>query len=472
MKKKLKKYIQPASEEPVSTLLQDQQLERGLLCSLLNDTGAFARVRAFRQFLREEDFTGEDNRATWQLMLACVDEGQEVNMLNVYAQSASRGRQWDMSRYIQLNGSEGDSNTMAVTLASMGIKRRLCEDLKTIVMDIEYNTELSPEQLLSDVEKMLDATSRTVKPKTLRWQSVFSLILSDYEKIATGQVITGNKCGFSLIDGKGGFELGELMVIGARTSNGKTAFSLNCAVNIAQAGVPVGIFSLEMTNKQLGTRIVSILTGVDSSQVKQGQLEPADVDRMTSVDDKLPIYFDDVRSSDIDVIINNIKGMVLTHGVQVVVLDYLQLMRSRERDRFHQVGSICHRLEALSKQLEITIVLISQLRRNVDKDPCPRLEELKESGDIADAADSIYLLYRPEQHGEYFRYPQLSKDWSNVDIHGTAMLMCVKNRQGEKAGEEILGFEAKCTRFYEPAYLKSYSGVEQSKTDVEKKLPF
>lgn len=137
MKKKLNKSIQPASEEPVPTLLQDRQLERGLLCSLLNGTGAFARVRAFRQFLREEDFTGEDNRATWQLMLACVDEGQEVNMLNVYAQSASRGRQWDMSRYIQLNGSEGDSNTMAVTLASMGIKRRLCEDLKTIVMDIE-----------------------------------------------------------------------------------------------------------------------------------------------------------------------------------------------------------------------------------------------------------------------------------------------------------------------------------------------
>ena len=457
-------------EEPV-TLLQDQQLERGFLASMLNNAYADSMVKAFRLFLVDEDFTDEGNQMTWQFMKACVDNGQEVNMLNVYANAVKIGKKWDMTRYIQLNGSEGDSDLMALTLSTMGIKRRLCEELKTIVMDIEYNGELSPEQVLADIETVLDSSSRKVKPKTISWLKVYSNILSDYEKIARGDISTGNKCGFQLIDKKGGFELGELMVVGARTSNGKTAFALNCAVNLAMNGTPVGIFSLEMTNKQLGMRILSILSGLNSMEIKEGRLSSENVDRMTSVDDKLPIYFDAMRSSEIDVIMNNIKGMVLQYGVKVVVLDYLQLMRSRERDRVHQIGSIAHRLEALSKQLEISILLISQLRRNIDKDPCPRLEELKESGDIADAADSIYLIYRPEQHGPYFRYPTLSKDWSNVDITGTAMLMCVKNRQGEKAGEEILKFDAQTTTFFELSTLRTYSGLSDSK-DLNKKIPF
>ena len=458
-------------KQPEATLLQDQQLERGFLCSLFTHVAATKRILAYRMFLVDEDFTDDDNQETWQLMKSVVEDGQEMNMLNVYALAAKHGKRWDMSRYIQVNGSEGDIDSIALTLSTMGIKRRLTEELKTIVMDIEYNNELSPEQVLSDIEKVIDLTSRKVKPKTISWLKVYSNIVSDYEKIARGEVITGNKCGFKLIDDKGGFELGELMVIGARTSNGKTSFALNCLVNVALSGVPVGVFSLEMTNKQLGIRIASILGQLNGASIKQGTLPTSNVQRLVSLDDQLPIYFDDVRSSEIDTIINNIKGMVMQHGVQVVLLDYLQLMRSRERDRVHQIGSIAHRLEALSKQLEITIILISQLRRNVDKDPCPRLEELKESGDIADAADSIYLIYRPEQHGNYNRYPQLSKDWSNVDIEGTAMIMCVKNRQGEKAGEEIVGFDAPTTRFYEMSYLKTYQNRDKLSSN-NSKIPF
>ena len=450
------------SEE--NTLLQDSQLERGLLCSLFNDITGGSRVKAYRMFLQDDDFTDESCRVTWQWMKDVVDSGQEMNMVNVYSMAASKGKKWDMSRFIQLQGSEGDADLMAITLSTMGIKRRLNEELRTIVMDIEYNTELSPAQIVSDIEKLVEATQQQVKPKTLPWMNLYMDIVNDYKLVASGEVITGNKCGFDLIDDKGGFELGELMVIGARTSNGKTAFTLNCAVNLAMRGVPVGIFSLEMTNKQLAIRIAAIMGDLDSTSIKQGTLKEHELDTFTMLNDRLPLYFDDVRSSEIDVIISNIKGMVMQHGVQVVVLDYLQLMRSREIDRVHQIGGIAHRLEALSKQLEITIVLISQLRRNVDKDPCPKLEELKESGDIADAADSIFLIYRPEQHGSFFRYPHMSKDWSSVEIKGTAMLMCVKNRQGMKPGEQILGFKAEATRFYQLDELKPINNNLSPKT--------
>lgn len=453
----MRKTTKPDAGE--TSLLHDTQLERGLLASLLNTVNGYDRVRAFGMFLDSDDFTDDENRSTWLWMRACVDDAQEVNMVNVYAQAAKQGKKWNMARYVQVNGSEGDVNMMALTLSTMGIKRRLSEELKTVLMDIDYNDSLSPEQALSQIESLVENVARKVKPKTITWMKVYSLILQNYEKVARGDVITGSQCGFSLIDGKGGFERGEFMVIGARTSNGKTAFALNCAVNLARGGTPVGIFSLEMTNVQLGMRLASIMSGINSMGIKQGRLEQQDLDKFTNLEDRLPIYFDDVRSSEIDTIIGNIKCMVLQHGVEVVILDYLQLMRSRERERVQQIGGIAHRLEALSKQLEITIVLISQLRRNIDKDPCPRLEELKESGDIADAADSIYLIYRPEQHGTYCRYPDMSKMWSGVDTHGTAMLMCAKNRQGEKAGEQILGFDASTTTFYELDHYKQAEKV-------------
>ena len=177
-------------------------------------------------------------------------------------------------------------------------------------------------------------------------------------------------------------------------------------------------------------------------------------DALIDVDDSLPLYFDEVRTPDIDALIGNIKAMVAQKNVQVVVIDYLQLLRSKERERHQQMASIAHRLETLSKELEITIVLLSQLRRNVDRDPTPRLEELKESGDIADAADSVYLVYRPERHGKDLTYPDMSQNWSQISTHGTALLMCVKNRQGAMDGEQMLGFDASTTRFYQAEHYK------------------
>jgi replicative DNA helicase len=204
-----------------------------------------------------------------------------------------------------------------------------------------------------------------------------------------------------------------------------------------------------MTNLQLTTRLTSLLTGINGESIKRGQLTTEEWDKFVGVNDQAPIYFDKRRSTDSDALVANIKGMVAQLGVQVVVIDYLQLLRSRERERLQQIGGIAHRLEALSKQLGITIILLSQLRRNQPNDPVPKLEELKESGDIADASDSIYLVYRPERHGADLKYPDMSQNWSQYDTRGTALLMCVKNRQGAMNGEQLLAFDAGTTRFYE-----------------------
>lgn len=453
------------------TSLEDTQLERALLISILSHVNSTGYTMTLRNFLEDDDYTDEQNQQTWQWCKACVDKGQEVNIVNVYAQAQEQGKEWHVNRYIQTKGSEGDILTLASALHNMGIKRRLSASLGDVMMSVEHESDYTPAEAVADIEQILADATKSVKPKVQAWRKLYINILKQAERRANGEIPMGTMCGFDLIDHKGGMERGELMIIAGRNSNGKTSFALCCAVGVAQRGTPVGIFSLEMTNEQLGTRILSLTTGVDGEHIKRADMEQDEWEKVTSADDSLPIYFDEVRSADIDTIIANIKAMQAQHGIQVVVIDYLQLLRSKERERVQQIGAIAHRLEALSKQLEITIILLSQLRRNVDKDPTPRLEELKESGDIADAADSVYLVYRPERHGADLRYPDMSQNWSTIDTKGTALLMCCKNRQGSLNGEQMLGFDATTTRFYQQEHFKPAEAITTADT-AEYNTPF
>lgn len=459
---KSKKYINLEHR----TTLEDAQIERAFLVALLGHVAATGYTMTLRNVLDDDDFSDDDNQRTWQYCKGCLDKGQEVNMVNVYAQAKEAEQEWTPSRYVMTKGTDGDIITLASLVHNMGLKRRMSVDLGDVMMSLEHQPDYSPAEAVADIEEVLANATKQVKPKVSAWRTIYKTILTNAEKRARGEIPMGTLCGFDLIDRKGGMERGELMIIAGRNSNGKTSFALCCAVGVAQRGTPVGIFSLEMTNEQLGTRILSLTTGVDGERIKKADMAEQEWDNVVSADDTLPIYFDEVRSADIDTIIGNIKAMQAQHGVQVVVIDYLQLLRSKERERVQQIGGIAHRLEALSKQLEITIILISQLRRNVDKDPTPRLEELKESGDIADAADSVYLVYRPERHGKEYRYPDMSQNWSTVDTHGTALLMCCKNRQGAMEGEQLLAFDAATTRFYQKESYKPAERIAGKEYDV------
>lgn len=462
MAKKRNKY----NDDDRVTTLVDPQLERALLVAILSHVAATGYVMSLRNVLTDEDFTEESNLNVWHWCKACVDKAQDVNLLNVYAQAQECGEAFDPTHFIQARGAEGDIFTLANALHTMGIKRRISEGAQSILMSIEHDADYSPSDAVAEMEQIVNDTTKTIKPKSMRWGLLLKEILKRTEKLAKGEMPQGTPCGFDLIDHKGGMERGELMIIAGRNSNGKTSFALCCAVGVAQRGTPVGIFSLEMTNAQLGTRILSLTTGVDGEKLKRADMDTTEWERAVNADDTLPIYFDEVRSADIDQVIANIKAMVAQHNVQVVVIDYLQLLRSRERERHQQMASIAHRLETLSKQLEICIVLLSQLRRNIDKDPTPRLEELKESGDIADAADSVYLVYRPERHGKDFRYPDMSQNWSQISTEGTALLMCCKNRQGSLNGEQMLGFDCHTTRFFQQENYKPAPSSPRLEDDV------
>lgn len=444
-------------------LLVDTQLERAFLVALLTDIYSTMHLQSVAHLVTEDDFTSEEFRQTWQAVKHCHEQGKEISPINVYASGKELGVEINLTRYLSRDSIYADAEALGKTLHGLGQRRRLADRVQDVFLDLLYNPDTTTEEALAEVERIVKDTTATSDKNCETFAEVYRTLLKQTQDKANGLIPQGVPSGFSLIDHKGGLERGELMVVAGRNSNGKTSLALCIALNASLAGVPVGIFSLEMTNLQLTTRLTSLLTGIDGEAIKRGQLSTEEWDKFVGVNDQAPIYFDKRRSTDSDAVVANIKGMVAQLGVQVVVIDYLQLLRGKERERLQQIGGIAHRLEALSKQLGITIILLSQLRRNQPNDPLPKLEELKESGDIADASDSIYLVYRPERHGADLRYPDMSQNWSQYSTKGTALLMCVKNRQGAMNGEQLLGFDAGTTRFYEKAQfaLADDSGLPQ-----------
>lgn len=435
--------------------LRDTLLERTLIYSLLSGCNSTGYVSLLAQVLSDDDFTDPEHRTAWHLIKRCKEDGQEVNALNVYAQSQAAGLEFHPERYIA-GVADGDAWTLGVALHSVGQRRRLVEggdgrlpSLNDVLRRLTDDRGYDSGAAVADLERIVADYNKGRAVSCTPWSALHGKILEEAQLKAEGKIPDGVRCGFSLIDNKGGLEAGELMVVAGRNSNGKTSLALCMALNAAMQGAPVGVFSLEMTTKQLGTRLLSLLSGVDGERIKRGRMDQEEWDRVAGANDRLPIYFDERRESDVDAMVGNIRAMHEQRGVRVVVVDYLQLMRSRERDKAQQIGGIAHRMEALSKKLEITIILLSQLRREVGPDPTPHMSELKESGDIADAADSIYLVYRPERHGKDLKYPDMEQRWSQYSTEGTALLMCKKNRNGALAGEQLLKFDAPTTRFYE-----------------------
>lgn len=435
------------------TTLSDPELERGFIAAMCVDDSANVALPSLLPLMSEDDFTDTAHRDAWRVIRHIGERGGVVTMVNVYAEAATLGVKLDITRYVQQHSTMADALSVGRALHAIGERRRLAERVQGVFLGLLYDIEQPTEHFIREIDDMATAANKRVESDAETFGEVYEELLRVTQDKANGKIPAGIKSGFDLIDRKGGLERGELMVIAGRNSNGKTAFALCVALNAASAGARVAVFSLEMTNLQLVTRLSSILSGVNSESIKRGSLSEDEWTGLMSVSPGYAIYFDKRRSTDADTLIAGIKRLHAIYGVEVVVIDYLQLLRSRERERLQQMGSIAHRLEALSKQLGICIILLSQLRRNEPRDTEPKLEEIKESGDIADAADSIYMVYRPERHGADVRY---GGKWATYPTAGTALLMCKKNRQGALGGEQLLGFDCTTTRFYETEFSPVY----------------
>lgn len=260
---------------------------------------------------------------------------------------------------------------------------------------------------------------------------------------------TGFPTGFRQIDHiTSGLQRSDLIIIAARPSMGKTAFALNIARNLAiESGTPVAVFSLEMSKEQLSMRLLTSEARVDSHRLKSGFLSSEDWERITNAAGILteaPIFIDD--SGDLSPMEIRAKARRLSmnvNGLGLIIVDYLQLMRGPSAlDRHLEIAEISRSLKSLAKELNIPIIALSQLNRQLEQrgDKRPVLSDLRESGALEQDADIVTFIYRDEVY---------NKEENNPN-KGKAEIIIAKHRNGA-TGIVPLTFIGKYTRFENPA---------------------
>ena len=237
----------------------------------------------------------------------------------------------------------------------------------------------------------------------------------------------------------------DLIILAARPSMGKTAFALNVAQNVAKKGFSVGVISLEMSKEQLVERMFCSLLEVDSWKLRTGKLTEEDFMRIGGVMDQLysmKIYIDDSVGNSIAELRAKARRLQMEHGLNMMVIDYLQLMSAgsskgyNQTNRVQEISEISRALKGLARELKIPIIALSQLSRAVELRPSkvPQLSDLRESGAIEQDADVVMMLYREDYYEE------------DTDRKGVTDIFIRKHRNGP-IGRVELAFKKEQMRF-------------------------
>jgi replicative DNA helicase len=260
-----------------------------------------------------------------------------------------------------------------------------------------------------------------------------------------GSAITGLPTGFTELDNiTAGFQPSNLIVIAARPAMGKSALAVSIAQHVAvEQNTPVVIFSLEMSKMELTQRLMCAEARVDSNRLRRGQLQDSDWPKLSHALGRLaeaPIFIDDTASVSIMEMRAKCRRLKAKHGLGLVIVDYLQLMqpttRSRGDNRVQEIGDISRSLKILARELELPVIAVSQLSRNVEHrtDKRPMLADLRDSGSIEQDADIVMFIYRDEVYNP--DSPQ----------KGIAEVIVAKHRSGP-IGKIDLAFLAHYTKF-------------------------
>ncbi|GAB4329312.1 MAG: replicative DNA helicase [Calditrichia bacterium] len=287
--------------------------------------------------------------------------------------------------------------------------RRLIVSCSNIIKNA-YDEEDDAEKILDYAEAEVLNVSQSSRRKSYEWiKPVIKETLQELEKLhqTAGDGIIGVPSGYRDLDNLlAGFHRSDLVILAGRPAMGKTAFALNLARNAAvEHGYGVGIFSLEMSNQQLVQRLLCQEAEIDQQKLRTGRLSEDEWPKLSRRIGRLveaPIYIDDTPSIDVLKLRARARRMAAERGVQMIIVDYLQLMESpRMESRQQEISYISRSLKTLAKELNIPILALSQLSRAVEArtDRRPTLADLRESGAIEQDADVVMFVYRPEVYG-------------------------------------------------------------------------
>ena len=407
--------------------------------------------------LASEDFFQPAHRIIFTAIQELIEQRTPVDQLTLADKLDAMGKLKDVGGKEYILTLADKSFALANWSSHVNIVKNdsLLRDLIKASIQIRALSESSTDDadaVVEEAEKMLfDATEKRISStfRPLKDLIVETMDILDDMAANKGKVF-GVPSGFKDLDKiLGGFRDGDLIVLAARTSIGKTALALNMAINAAKAGAAIAFFSLEMPSQQVVQRILSSQANINSSSMRKGFLEAADFQALTNAFNELGnlrFWIDD--SPAMTVMELRAKARRLMRGVEggqgLIVVDYLQLLQPtrgfRERQRYLEVGEVSRGLKVLAKELGVPVLALSQLARGIEQRESkrPMLSDLRESGSIEQDADVVLFIDRsktPEEALEKNR-PEL----------GTANIIVGKNRNGPLGVAETV-FSSETTTF-------------------------
>lgn len=418
---------------------QSKDAERSVLGAvMLNKDMLFEVVTK----LTADDFYYPENREIYQAILDLYKDNSAVDVLTVSDKMVQRGT---------LKMAGGRANLAQLTMdvpatvnamdyarivSDKAALRRMINVTEDIT-DKSYQASVDAQEIMEYAESQIFAIAQKNQKKD--YEGISNVLITNIhdieEAVKNGGKITGVPTGFKDLDEVvNGFQNSNLVVIAARPAMGKTAFALNIAEQTAvKNDSTVMIFSLEMSKEQLGQRMLSSEARVDLKKLQRGKLESDDWKRINIALDELnkaKIFIDDTPQISFAEIRNKCRRLKAEHGLDMVLVDYLQLMKSPERadNRQAEISAISRNLKLLAREMDCPVVAISQLSRGPEQrqDHHPNLADLRESGAIEQDADLVIFLYRDE----YYNPDTTQKP-------GICEVDVAKNRHGETKKVEL-----------------------------------
>jgi replicative DNA helicase len=427
---------------------QNLDAEESVLGAMMLSPGA---IGAVSEVLDAGDFYRESHAKVYRAALALYARGEPVDAITLVDELEQRGELEDAGGRSRVH----ELAALVPASANAGHYARIVREMATLRGLIRAGSDIAqlgwervgePADLVDRAEQIVFDLSQS--RVSTEFSHIESLLKESFERITAlyeaGEEITGVPSGFRDVDRlTSGFQPGNLVIVAARPSMGKSAFGLCAGANLAiRHQVPVALFTLEMSKAEVTQRLMCSEAKVESQRLRSGKLAPDDWPRLTAACDKLakaPIYVDDTGSitmMEIRSKARRLKSKEPTLGL--IIVDYLQLMTSGAsvENRVQEVSQISRNLKILARDLDVPILAMSQLSRAVEQrhDKRPILSDLRESGSIEQDADLVAFIYRDEYYND------------DSPDQGLAEVILAKHRNGP-TGIEKLSFLKRYAKF-------------------------
>lgn len=430
---------------------QSVEAEQSLLGALLIDKDALHRIV---DIVQPESFYRDSHRLIYEAMLELYRQTTPVDIITVVDVLKRLNTLEAVGGRLYLS----DLSNSVISSSNIEEYARIIEDksaLRTIISTASdmitkaYGHDGEHEDILDHAQKKIfELTQNNLKTGFMPLKNIMEAVMDNIDRNYDQPGMSGVPTGFVDLDHKtGGFQNGDMVIVAARPSMGKTTFAMNVAANVAiKEKQCVGVFSLEMSKESLGLRLLCSEAEIDAKKLKTKNVQDFEWKKVARAFSRLSeakLFIDDSSAMSILELQAKARRLKAEHDVRLIVIDFLTLIKGsqkRPESRYHEISEIARMLKGLAKEMNVPIIVISQLNRNIEQrhDQEPKMSDLRESGEIEQLADLILFVHRQSYYDK------------SLENDNSAQIIIAKHRNGE-TGSIDLTFRKEITKFVNKA---------------------